>query len=71
MKHCVTSTMHASMGDTLHKVAMEISNIDNCFKLWGKELVIVTLSQTKLGKITIVIGDKRGNINAQIFPHQD
>ena len=55
------------MNGTLHKVAMEISDIDNSFKLWGKEQVIVALSRTKLGKITIFVGDKRGTINALVF----
>ena len=51
------------MGDMLHKVAMEISDIDNSFKLWEKEQIIGALSQTELGTRTIFVGDKRGTIN--------
>ena len=38
LKHRVTSTIHVSMGDTLYEVAMEISDIDNSYKLWGKRV---------------------------------
>ena len=34
LKHCVTSTIHACMGDTLSKVAIEISRDHPSFKLW-------------------------------------
>jgi len=34
LKHHVTSTVHACMGDTLHKVVTEISNDHNELKLW-------------------------------------
>ena len=54
------------MGNTLHIVAMEISDINNSFKLWGKEQVIVALSQIKLIKSTIFVGDERGTINALV-----
>ena len=36
IKHHVTCTIHSSMGDTLHKVAMEVSATEEKFKLWGK-----------------------------------
>ena len=42
IKHCVTSTIHASMGDTLNKVAMQIT--DAMFKLWDKAQIIVALT---------------------------
>ena len=54
------------MGDTLHKVSMEISDNDNSFKLWEKEQVVVAPSQTKLGKRTIFVGDTRDTINALV-----
>ena len=54
------------MGDTLHKITMEISDIDNSYKLCGKEQVMVALSWTKEGKSTIFVGDKRGTINALV-----
>ena len=46
IKHCVTSTIHASMGDTLNKVAIEISNSNKCYKLWDKGQIVVSLSRT-------------------------
>ena len=36
LKHPITSTIHASMGDTLKKVATEISDENESFKLWDK-----------------------------------
>ena len=63
LKHYVTSIIHSSMGDTLRKVLMEISDIDHSFKLWGKQQIIVALSRTKLYKSSIFVGDKRGTIN--------
>ena len=55
LKHRVTSTIHASMGDTLNKVAMQIT--DAMFKLWCKAQIVVALTQTKLGKNVILVGD--------------
>ena len=52
------------MGDTLHKVVMEILDTDNSYKLWEKEQVIVALSRTKEGKSTIFVRNRRGTINA-------
>ena len=52
------------MGDTLHKVTMEILDINNSYKLWGKEQVIVALNWTKEGKSTIFVGNRRGTVNA-------
>ena len=57
------------MGNTLHKVEMEISDIDNSFKFWGKEQVVVALSRTKLVKGTIFVGDKLGTVKNLSFPH--
>ena len=59
----VTSTIHAAMGDTLIKVAIEISNTDEIFKLWDKAQVIVACSRTKIGKNTIFVGDKKSTID--------
>ena len=54
LKHYFNSTIHASMGETLHKVAIEIS--DN--GLWDKAQVVVACSRTKLGVNTIFVGEK-------------
>ena len=66
IKHRLTATIHASMGDTLNKVAMEISDVEHDYKIWEKEQVIVATSRTKLGKDTIFVGDKTGTINALV-----
>ena len=36
LKPRVITTIHTSMGDTLPKVALEISQNNSSFKLWGK-----------------------------------
>lgn len=65
LKHRVTSTIHASMGDTLIKVAIEISNM-GVYKLWDKAQVIVALSRTRVGKNTIFVGPKDVTVNALV-----
>ncbi len=66
LKHRVTSTIHASMGDTLTRVAIQIQRDNSRFKLWDKAQVIVALSRTKLGKNTIFVGDKNETIESLI-----
>ena len=62
LKHQVTSTIHAAMGDTLHSVATEISARNNQYK--GQAVVL--LSRTNLGKDLIFFGDKNDTIRALI-----
>jgi hypothetical protein len=64
LKHRVTSTIHASMGDTLNKVAMQIT--DAMFELWDKAQIIVALTRTKLGRNVIFVGDIEETSNAII-----
>ena len=66
LKHRVTSTIHAAMGDTLSRVAIEISRNDSSFRLWDCAQAIVTLSRTKLGKNLIFVGSKNETINALV-----
>ena len=66
LKHRVTSTIHAAMGDTLVRVATQISNDSTKFKLWDKAQVIVALSRTKLGKNVIFVGDKEGTLDSLV-----
>ena len=54
------------MGDTVPTFALEISHTNNSFKLWGKEQVIVALSQTKEAKDTIFVENKSETINALV-----
>ena len=64
LKHHVTSTVHASMGDTLNKIVTEISTDGNDYCLWDKAQVVVLLRRTKLGVNIIFVGDKHQTINA-------
>ena len=64
MKPHVTSTVHASMGDTLCKIATEISFTDINFKLWDKAQVVVLLSRTRYAKDIIFVCNKKKTINA-------
>ena len=62
LKHHVTSTVHASMGDTLHKIVTEISTEGNEFRLWDKAQEIVLLIRTRFGSDIIFVGNKRDTI---------
>ena len=64
LKHRVTSTIHAAMGDTLPIMATEISRNVSNFKMWDKGQMIVILSRTKLAKNTIFVGDKNDTLSA-------
>ena len=64
IKHRVTCTIHACLGDTVHKVATEISNTNNGSTWWDKAQVVVATSRTKIGKNTIFVGDRETTINA-------
>ena len=64
LKHRITSTIHASMGDTLSKVAMQITN--SKFELWDKAQLIVSVTRTKIGKKLIFVGDKEETIESII-----
>ena len=64
LKHRVTGTIHAAMGDTLLSMATEISKNDANYRLWDKGQLVVILSRTKLAKNTIFVGDKDDTIAA-------
>ena len=64
LKHHVTCTIHASMGDTLFKVALQVSDTEDKFKLWLKSQVVVGISRTKIGLDTIFVGVKEDIIRA-------
>ena len=66
LKHRVTSTVHASMGDTLCSLATEISESNSEFKLWDKAQAIVILFRTRTGKDLIFVGDTESTINALV-----
>ena len=64
LKHRVTSTIHAAMGDTLSYMATEISLVNGNFKMWDKGQMIVILSRTKYASNTIFVGDKNDTLRA-------
>ena len=64
LKHRVTSTIHAAMGDTLSHVAIEISKSNSSFALWDCAQAIVTLSRINFGKNLIFVGDKNETVTA-------
>ena len=64
LKHHVTSTIHSSMGDTLPKVATQISNQLSIFKLWDKSQIVVLLSRTKRARDIIFVGNKESTVRA-------
>ena len=64
LKHHVTSTVHATMGDTLHKIVTTVSNQDCEYQLWDKAQAIVLLSRTNLGSHIIFVGDNNDTIKA-------
>ena len=64
LKHYVSATIHAAMGDTLPYMATTISNNDPNFNLWDKGQLIVILSRTKVAKNSIFVGPKTETLNA-------
>ena len=64
LKHHVTSTIHAAMGDTLYSMATEISSKNDKFKMWDKGQMIVILSRTHIAMQSIFVGDKRETLRA-------
>ena len=59
LKHHLTSTVHGSMGDNLHKIVMEISLDNNEYRLWDKDQEVVLLSRTRKGSDIIFVGNKQ------------
>lgn len=64
LRHRISSTIHAAMGDTLKSMATEISRYIEDFKLWDKGQLIVILSRTRIGKNSIFVGNENETINA-------
>ena len=66
LKHHVTSTIHASMGDTLPKIATQISCTNSIWSLWDKAQIVVLLSITKRATHIIFVGSKDATVKAII-----
>ena len=67
LKHHVTSTVHSRQGDTLHKIATEISLSNEHYRLQYNKQVVVLLSRTKKTFDVIFIGIKNETINCLIL----
>eukprot|EP00957_Ditylum_brightwellii_P099459 7576286-Ditylum_brightwellii.AAC.1 len=64
LKHHSTSMIHATMCDTLSRVAIEISRDNTSFQLWDKAQVVVALSGTKFAKSLIFVRSSCSTIRA-------
>ena len=64
LKHYVSSTIHAAMGDTLVSMATTISYSDHNFNMWDKGQLVVILSRTKSAKDSIFVGPKNETLQA-------
>ena len=60
LRHRVTSTIHSCLGDTVGKVATEISSDGDW---WDKAQVVVATSRTRAGRDTIFVGNREATIN--------
>lgn len=58
LRHCITGTIHSSMGHTYDAMASEISNIDPKFGIWDKGMLVVLISRTRKPENTIFVGNK-------------
>ena len=54
------------MGDTLADVATSISLNDCNYTLWDKGQLLVIISQTRLAKDTIFVGDKEAILDVLV-----
>ena len=64
LRHHVSMTIHATMGDTLINMATTISVRDKNFTMWDKGQLIVILSRTKEAKRSIFVGPKQDTLEA-------
>jgi predicted GIY-YIG superfamily endonuclease len=64
LRHHVSMTIHAAMGDTLLNMATSISARDTNFTMWDKGQLIVILSRTKEAKKSIFVGPKEDTLAA-------
>ena len=66
LKHHFTSTVHTCQGDTLHRIATEVSYGNSLYKLWDCGQVVVILSRTNFAKDVIFVGDKKETIKCLV-----
>ena len=64
LKHNVSATIHAAMGDTLIKMATSISDSNTNLSVWEKGMLVVLLSRTKYAKDSIFVGSKTDTLAA-------
>ena len=66
LKYPVTPKMHATMGDTLPLIAIEISDSDILHKLWDKAQALVLSIRTKFAVDLIFLGDRSATIEITV-----
>ena len=64
LRHRVTNTIHGAQGETLPKMATELSMSNPDFKIWDKGQLMVILTRTRKAKDTIFVGNKRETLEA-------
>lgn len=64
LRHRVTGTIHSIMGDTLERLACQISILKKLFKLWDKAQLVVLVSRTRDPANIIFVGNKSETLRA-------
>ena len=64
IKHYVSATINAAMGDTLNQMATSILMNNSNFEFWDKGQLVVILSRTKFAKDSIFVGPKEETLDA-------
>ena len=62
--HRVTNTIHGAQGETLPKMATEISMSNSDFSIWDKGQLMVILTRTRKAEDTIFVGNKQETLSA-------
>jgi predicted GIY-YIG superfamily endonuclease len=61
LRHHIASTIHSSIGHSVHKIATELAPGKD---LWEKAMVVVLISRVSEASDLIFVGDRQNNINA-------
>ena len=64
LSHGVTNTIHGAQGETLPKMATELSMSNSDFGIWDKGQLIVILTRTRKAEDTIFVGNKQETLSA-------
>jgi predicted GIY-YIG superfamily endonuclease len=64
LRHRITGTIHAAMGDTYESMASCVSLSDPHYQLWDRGQLVVIISRTKCPSKTIFVGNKAETLDA-------